>query len=31
VKLFEPENDRVVQRVPGFFTMRGQKMPADKL
>ena len=23
VKLFEPENDRVVQRVPGFYSVGG--------
>jgi hypothetical protein len=25
VKLYEPENDRIVQRTPGFFTVRGRK------
>ncbi|KAI8476358.1 MAG: RmlC-like cupin domain-containing protein [Monoraphidium minutum] len=26
VKLYEPEADRVVQRTPGFFTVRGEKL-----
>jgi cysteine dioxygenase len=28
VNLFEEDNNRVVQRVPGFFTVRGQKSAA---
>ena len=26
VKLYEPDTDRVVQRVPGFNTVRGRRL-----
>ena len=26
VKLYEPESNRVVNRTPGFFTIRGKKL-----
>ena len=25
VRLYEPDNDRVIERKPGFFTVRGRK------